>query len=596
MEQAYSYIKRILSFLLCCALLLAGDEYIPLYLLIPLLLLTFSLLHYRITLEKPPHLFAFYRTESFFKKGGLRDLLRIFVTVFGFLYDVILWTVWGVYLVFMLFIDLLDFIKTIVYWIIHAIIWILRQFVPFLVFLYHIIVHYLIKWIWWLYQIAYYNIRFAFNSNCVKAAMSGTLIAFLIVFVFYYLQTIILDLEGLIFIGIVISLLPLTWSFGEIANIRARDLENEKYRTIRHNYQNGIEAVRSVLFYVTMFVVLLLAQLGLNLLGWVQDTGIVIIGVVFNVNTLISLILIFLCIIIVFGVVIIPSFRLYVPFIETKFSHSLILLKMIARKAIQYIIVSLPAALFSFIVIIIPFCLIVLAGAVTYYLKNVILDLRIDQIKTEQTADMNHEFSYLYTKRVEHLENLKTFPLQLVQEVRNRTKIDNELATADRELKRNQEELLRNADETKRRIGEMDHEMASLDPSGLNYARINVEKERLTRESKAFENSKQAEINKLQTDISFLNLKQRQFPLLVFLGGIWAVIFGGLVFAFAVSYLGNVFHQVYIFRNDEQPTEWRNIVNHIREKDSRQPLLGATFFILLGLIIVFLIAEGFLRF
>jgi len=430
----------------------------------------------------------------------------------------------------------------------------------------------------------------------VKAAMSGTLIAFLIVFVFYYLQTIILDLEGLIFIGIVISLLPLTWSFGEIANIRARDLENEKYRTIRHNYQNGIEAVRSVLFYVTMFVVLLLAQLGLNLLGWVQDTGIVIIGVVFNVNTLISLILIFLCIIIVFGVVIIPSFRLYVPFIETKFSHSLILLKMIARKAIQYIIVSLPAALFSFIVIIIPFCLIVLAGAVTYYLKNVILDLRIDQIKTEQTADMNHEFSYLYTKRVEHLENLKTFPLQLVQEVRNRTKIDNELATADRELKRNQEELLRNADETKRRIGEMDHEMASLDPSGLNYARINVEKERLTRESKAFENSKQAEINKLQTDISFLNLKQRQFPLLVFLGGIWAVIFGGLVFAFAVSYLGNVFHQVYIFRNDEQPTEWRNIVNHIREKDSRQPLLGATFFILLGLIIVFLIAEGFLRF
>ena len=95
MEQAYKYIKRLLAFIFCVFLFFLSAQYLTFFITIPILLLTFSVLHSRITSEKPPHLFAFYRTDNFFKKGGLRDLIRIFVTLFGFVYDVIIWTIWG---------------------------------------------------------------------------------------------------------------------------------------------------------------------------------------------------------------------------------------------------------------------------------------------------------------------------------------------------------------------------------------------------------------------------------------------------------------------------------------------------------------------
>lgn len=224
MDQAYQYIKRLLVFGMCIFLFLITVRFVPFYISIPVLLLAFSLLHSRITGERPPHLFAFYRTDTYFKKGGLRDLIRIFVTLFGFIYDAIIWTVWGIYLVFLLFIDLLDLLKTIFYWIIHAILWFLRQFVPFIVLLYNLFIHYLVRWPWWLYQTAYFNIRYAFNKNLYRVALSGTILAVLIIFVFYYLETILIKIPGITYIGAIISLLPITWSFGEIAAIRVTSL------------------------------------------------------------------------------------------------------------------------------------------------------------------------------------------------------------------------------------------------------------------------------------------------------------------------------------------------------------------------------------
>ena len=143
MEKAFQYIKRLLVFIICVILYYFSSPYVSIFVSLPVLILIFSVIHSRITGENPPHLFAYYRTEIYFKKGGLRDLIRIMVTMFGFLYDTIIWTIWGVYLVFLLLTDLIDFLKSVLYWLIHAVLWFLRQYVPFIVFLYKLFIHYI---------------------------------------------------------------------------------------------------------------------------------------------------------------------------------------------------------------------------------------------------------------------------------------------------------------------------------------------------------------------------------------------------------------------------------------------------------------------
>ena len=69
------------------------------------------------------------------------------------------------------------------------------------------------------------------------------------------------------------------------------------------------------------------------------------------------------------------------------------------------------------------------------------------------------------------------------------------------------------------------------------------------------------------------------------------MIFGSMALAFVVSYLGNIYHQVYIFRNDDSPSEWKNIVIDIRSKDSKQPLLGGTLIVITALIVYILLSE-----
>ncbi|MGD2035680.1 MAG: hypothetical protein PVF73_11520, partial [Bacteroidales bacterium] len=201
MIKVDQYIKRLMAFLVCIVAFFLLIDFLPVFISIPLLSIAFSLLHFRITQEKPPYLFDYSLTGNYVKKGGLRGLLIIPVNLFGFIYDVIVWTLWGIYLVFIFFIDLLYLLKIIFFWLAHALIWILRQYVPFIVFIYKITIYYLIRWPWWIYQLAYNNIRFAFNTNSYRIALPGTLFAGFIIFLFYFLEIMIEDIPGLIFIG-----------------------------------------------------------------------------------------------------------------------------------------------------------------------------------------------------------------------------------------------------------------------------------------------------------------------------------------------------------------------------------------------------------
>jgi hypothetical protein len=583
MQKAYQYIKRLLVFLLCLVAQLYAYPLIPLYISIPLLLLAFSLMHTRITEEKPPHLFAFFRTDTYFKKGGLRDLIRIFVTLFGFLYDAMIWTVWGIYLIFILFVDLLDLLKSIFFWILHAILWFLRLYVPFIIFLYRLFIHYLIRWPWWLYQIAYFNIRYAYNKNSYRIAIRGTLMAALIVFLFYYFEVMLIQISGITFIGIILALLPLTWSFGEIAGMRAQQLEKEPFSKIRATFRNGIEAVRSILFYTMLFVVLLVAQLGLNWLGWIPRSGVPIAGFVFNINTFISILLVFICILIVLGVLIVPSYRIYTPFSEISLNNTVDLLKTMGRKALQYLFVSLPALVFSVFVLAIPVAVILLVGKISYELKNGITDIRINELKSEQALAKEPDKAYTLGKQIEQLEYLQQFPMYLSQEIEHRKSLATELAFAGTDLKSLNEELLKDTEDFTQRIDAVQQEIEqrkSKNAFDIRIDQLTIEKSQLQNELASVQQSKHAEIAKLRTDIDSIILKRKQIPLLFLFGGLWLVIFGSMAMAFYIAYLGNLYHQVYIFRNNSEPSRWMQVVSQLHTIDQKQPLLGGTLLII----------------
>jgi hypothetical protein len=397
----------------------------------------------------------------------------------------------------------------------------------------------------------------------------------------------VIEIPGISFIGIIIALLPLTWSFGEIANIRVQKLESEPFRNVKSKYQNGIESVRSILFYITLFVVLILAQLGMNLLGWIPQSGIPISGFVFNINTLITLILLFICILIFMGVIIIPSYRLYTPFSELKLSHTVHLLKTIAGKFLQYFIVEVPKFVFSVAVIFIPVLVLLFVSFMTYNLKKSVTDIKINKLKTEQAMTADPGIAYSIGKHVEHLEYLKQFPMFLPQELNLRKTLDTELNLAHEDIKTMQEELLRYSEEYKKRTSELEQEIE--DAKKLTYNNkievLNARKDEMMEQFKTYETKKQLEINKLETDIEYLGVRIRQFPLLLFFGGIWLAIFGGMILTFLVAYSGNVYYQVFVFRNDDLPSEWSRVINQIRSKDAKQPLLGATLFIITAFLI-----------
>ena len=610
MEKAYQYIKRILAFLLCSGLFVFSVEFISYLISLPLLVLAFSLIHSRITGEKPPHLFAYNRTEAYFKKGGLRDLLRIMVTLFGFVSDTIIWTVWGVYQVFMLMIDILFLVKTVLYWIVHGILWFLRQYVPFFVFLYRIGIHYLIRWPWWLYQISWYNIRYAYNRNIYRVALNGTLQACFIIFLFYFLDMVLENVQGLVFIGMLIALLPLAWSLGEIAVIRAGKKETESYRSVRDNFSNGIETVRSILFYITLFVVLLLAQLALDLTGWIPGNGILVAGFIFDLNTFISLILLMVCILIVLGVLCIPSYRLYTRFSETRLNHILLLLKTLGKKFLQYIMVLFPSVFFTLVSLVLPLLILIILYILSFTIKNEVVQIKIDKLKIEQASASNSVKAYEIGEHIRQLIMLQRFPVDIVhQPAGNATQVPgnivqemydrNKLATLIMLTKENiddaRADLLGKSADFEANIKNLNDEIETKKNAPGNGDVLDAlyrQEQQAELQYKQYRSSGQLEISKSEIHLNYLRLRYRHIPVLFLAAGLWLVIFGGMVAAFGVAYLGNVLQQLYIFRNDEMPTEWTNIVRNIRAEDHKQPLLGGTL-TLLTIVLAFYLVRNF---
>jgi len=591
MEKAYIYIKKILFIGICIISGYFLNTYLSLFLILPVLLLAFSLVDSKITGRIPEYLFNFRRTEDYFKKGGLRDLIRVPVILVAFIFNIIVWITWGIYLLFELFIDILFLVKIILFWIFYAIIWFLKLYIPPFIILYKLVIHYLIKWIWWIYQISFRNITLSLNKNYYFIAAKGIILSIFTIFIFYYIG-ILVEINGLIFIGIILSLLPITWVFGEISFTISKNHQESKNIKELKNYNNGLESVRSILFYITIIILLFIIQVVLNLLGWIPKSGLSLLGATLNINTFISLILIFLTVITIFGVLIIPTFRLFNIFREVSVKDSISFLGVIYRKGLQYVLLLIPSSFFSSLLIIIPTIILLIALKFSLYIKDGVIDAKINDLSNDKIEAETEIEEYKLRKRIDNLSFYKQYPGNIFRETAGRSNIGYKIRNKRDELTDEEAELKLIENETTVQIEQIENQINDelvRNENSLLVEDLRNQKLILERNFEEIRISKETKNQKLIIDIEGLENYKTQLAFALLFAGIWISIFCGLLLAFVFAYLANAFYEIYLFRNDNTPSYWKIIINEEKEKNSNQPLLGFTF-----LVITIILAYYFL--
>jgi hypothetical protein len=559
MEKVLMLVRKLLALGLVTLAYLAAlslqlaDSRIGNLLLVAFGLLLFAFLDYRITGEKPRFLFGLNQSDTFLNaKGGFWNLFKWIVNLLGLLYDLVVWVFWGVYLVFVLFAELLLFIKTILFWIIHAVIWFVRQLFPPFIFIFRMLLHYLVNWSWWIYQLTFRNMKTGVKRNFYFIALWGTVPALFIVFLFYAIGQLV-GIPELVAVSAVFAIIPLVWSWGEISLLRFEGRENDPYSKVRGLFRNGFDAVRSVLFYLLIALVIIVAEIVLNLLGWIPNLSMSLLGITLNLNMALSVLLVFLAVLIAFAGSILPTHILYRPEHDNDLKSSLGFLQVIGRRFLRYLFAEIPAAVFGSLLLVLPVAVMLLAASITRTLKNDMLDTRIGQL-TEQTADMDGYQVYLTDIKIKRLEMYKKMP---------------ELAPVYFEDIRSPDRINALKNEITSMTGQLDKRSAMSGEEDLEWKALQKES-----------------IATMKADLKELKRVRLQMPVLYLFVGILYAFFGGIVLAVYIAYMGNVYFELYTMREDGKPTYWCQTVRNIREKDPNQPLLGFTLLVIISAVIL----------
>ncbi len=591
MVKVSLYIRKILALILAGIVFLAvsGQSFINTrfaeILLAAGCFLLFTFLDFRITGEKPRFLFGLNQSDTFLnKKGGFWNLFKWIVNLFGLLYDLVVWSLWGVYLLFVLFAEFLLLIKTIVYWIIHALIWLLRQLFPPIIFLFKMFLHYLVNWTWWIYRTAFQLMKTSINLNFYIIALWGAVPALFIVFLFYAIGQ-IAGLPQLTVISAVFAIIPLVWSYGEIAALRFEQREKHDHTSVRAAYRNGFDAVRSVLFYLLVALTLIATAVLLNLLGWIPNISLSLLGITLNINMAISLLLIFLAVIILFAVSVLPTHILYRPEHENNLSSSLVLLKVIARRFLRYSFAGIPSALFGSLLLVIPVLVMLLAYNITETLKDNILQFRIETL-TGKADSMEDVDAFRTNIQVRRLQRYQEFPLMApvyFEELQN-----------NKQLQSLRDKICDTGDQIDTRRAAFEKEVASVnaeierirslggEEGSGGIAMLSAERLDLEEEHHNWESQQKDSIAILRAGLQESRRMRAQMPVFYLFFGVLIALFGGLVVAVPVAYLGNLSFDLYNMKEDGAPPYWRQTVREIGEKDPNQPLLGFTLLAIIG--------------
>ena len=110
----------------------------------------------------------------------------------------------------------------------------------------------------------------------------------------------------------------------------------------------------------------------------------------------------------------------------------------------------------------------------------------------------------------------------------------------------------------------------------------------MTRTFSSWKESRVDQINKMEVELSDSKGMLVQLPIVFLLTIVWISLFGGLVLAVIFAYLGNVYFELYGFKDDVKPAYYQQVVSEQNRKNHNQPLLGFTLLIILLIILIFI--------
>ncbi len=588
MDKTSLYIQKLIVLLLIFSAGVILFPLIEIYLLIPILFFILSFLVSRITGQKPEFLFGLTKTDDFVnRKAGFWLLFKWILMLFGLIYDIAVYTLFGVYILFTLVLDLILLIKTILFWIIHAIIWFLKLFVPPLVFLYKMVIYYLFRWNWWIYKLSFNNIRKSINLNFYLISFRGSSMMLLVILLFYGVG-ILMGTPEIFVVGVVFSVLPLVWSFGEISSLRLQNAEHNSYTAVKNNFRSGFDAVKAILSYFIVFLLLAMGEVVFNLLGWIPQVGFSFMGLALNINTLASLILLFVFVIIIFGVLILPTHVVYTKDFNSDFNSSITFLGVIGRRFLRYVVSVVPAVFFGAVVTVIPALIVFLSVVMTLNVKNSLLDTR-KGILSQRVSVLEGLEKYKFSKDIERVEFYKAYPGNVIAGFKGMKSLDRSIKNLKANILQGEKEIgtlsiefYDGIDSLNKKIEGIKGQRLADDPSGRNLAQLDALKQSRMESFTGWKKDGELTLAKMKIDLADKRGMLIQLPIVFLLTIVWFAFFAGLVLAFTVSYLGNIYFELYSLREDGKPVYFRQVVMELKAANRNQPLLGFTLIVLLG--------------
>ena len=200
------------------------------------------------------------------------------------------------------------------------------------------------------------------NSSYLKLSFIGSSIGFAFLLISFWISQLARE-ESIIYIGIILMYLPFAWSYAEIANLahhRKKTGEMPVWSEIKAMLGNGIRAVKFLLSYVLVIIVMIILEILFSLIGAIPGIGSTLLGLLIIPLTLASAIIIISAIIVMLGYTLLGSHLLESEEegksskIKGWFCSTLKYLKLIGCKYPDLMTASLPLALFAYLIAILP--------------------------------------------------------------------------------------------------------------------------------------------------------------------------------------------------------------------------------------------------
>ena len=219
----------------------------------------------------------------------------------------------------------------------------------------------LMSYVWSIITLAWAGMKESINYRYwIIGTIGGSTSVFL--FLLFFFIGIQVGEPTLFSIGAVLSILPIAWTYAEIANLIQYKKQNGndiELKSMKSALGNGLNAIKFFALYVATIIIMVIAQVVLDLLGLIPAVGPTFLGIIALPLVVASLLIIFSVLILSFGTPILGVHLLAEKTVEgslfSRFTHkSISLIRIISKKWLGIILVSFPASIFGLLVTVLP--------------------------------------------------------------------------------------------------------------------------------------------------------------------------------------------------------------------------------------------------